>query len=38
MLVIRNVVADEKRANVRSSLGLTPASIPTTMANAEKIK
>ena len=38
MLVIRKVVADEKRANVCSSLGLTPASIPTTMVNAEKIK
>ena len=38
MLAIRKMEAGEKRANVRSSLGLAPATVSTTMANAEKLK
>jgi len=38
MLVIRKMEAGEKRANVCSSLDLTPATVSTIMANAEKIK
>jgi len=38
MLVIRKMEAGEKRANVCSSLGLTPATVSTVMVNAEEIK
>jgi hypothetical protein len=38
MLVMRKMEAGENRANVCSSQGLAVATVPTVMANAEKIK
>ena len=38
MLVIRKMEADEKCANICSSLDLAPATVSTIMAEAEKIK
>ena len=38
MLVIRNMEADEKRADVCGSNGLAPGAVSTIMANAEQIK
>jgi len=38
MLVIRKMEADEKHANVCSSLGLAPSTVSTIMTNAEKNK
>ena len=38
MLVIRKMEASEKRANICSSLGLVPAAVSKSMANAEKVK